>query len=115
MVSLKEFVALLLSELKLILKEYALDAEAAVKQRIRRILIYGIIIGVLTALVTSFLGSASIFILIGSLRYLEMSMPAWAAWYIIGITSGIIGAILILVIYLIIRKQLKSDKVPNQN
>jgi hypothetical protein len=109
MVALKEIIFLLLNEAKSILKEYMRDTEAAVKKRIKRMLIYGIIISVLVALVTSFLGSASLFILIGSLRYLELTMPAWAAWYTVGITSAIIGVLLILVIFLIIRKQLKSN------
>jgi hypothetical protein len=109
MVALKEIIFLLLNEAKSILKEYMRDTEAAVKKRVKRMLIYGIIISVLVALVTSFLGSASLFILIGSLRYLELTMPAWAAWYTVGITSAIIGVLLILVIFLIIRKQLKSN------
>lgn len=55
MVALKEIIFLLLNEAKSILKEYMRDTEAAVKKRIKRMLIYGIIISVLVALVTSFL------------------------------------------------------------
>jgi hypothetical protein len=109
MVSLKEIIYIMLNEAKLALREYMHDTEAALKKRIKKILIYGIITSVLAALITSFLGSASLFILIGSLKYLQLSMPAWAAWYTVGITSGIIGGVLILVLFLIIRKQLKSN------
>ena len=109
MVSLKEIVYLVLNEAKLALKEYMRDTEDALKKRIKRMLLYGIVTSVLVALITSFLGSASLFILIGSLRYLQLSMPAWAAWYTVGISSGITGAVLILVLFLIIRKQLKSS------
>ena len=109
MVSLKEIIYLILNEAKLALKEYLHDTEDALKKRIKKMLIYGIITSVLVALITSFLGSASLFILIGSLKYLELSMPAWAAWYTVGITSGIIGAIIIVILILIIRKQLKSN------
>jgi hypothetical protein len=110
MVSLKAIVYIVLNEAKLALREYMHDTEDALKKRVKRILIYGIITSVLVALITSFLGSASLFILIGSLRYLQLSMPAWAAWYTVGISSGITGAVLILVLFLIIRKQLKSTK-----
>lgn len=109
MVSLKEIIYLALNEAKLALREYMRDTEDAIKKRIKKILIYGIVTSVLVALITSFLGSASLFILIGSLRYLQLSMPAWAAWYTVGISSGVTGGILILVLFLIIRKQLKSS------
>jgi hypothetical protein len=109
MVSLKEIFAILLSEAKLALRDYMHDTEDAVKRRIKKMLIFGIITTILVALITSFLGSASLFILIGSLRYLQLSMPAWAAWYTVGITSGITGALIIVILYLIIRKQLKSS------
>ncbi len=109
MVSIKEIIYLVLNEAKLALREYMRDTEDALKKRIKKILIYGIVTSVLVALITSFLGSASLFILIGSLRYLQLSMPAWAAWYTVGITSGITGGVLILVLFLIIRKQLKTN------
>ncbi len=109
MVSLKEIIYVLLNEVKSVLRDYMHDTEDALKRRIKKILIYGIVTSVLVALITSFLGSASLFILIGSLRYLELSMPAWAAWYIVGITSGVIGGLLVLVVFLVIRKQLKSN------
>jgi hypothetical protein len=109
MVSLKEIIYLVLNEAKSAFKSYMHDTEDALKKRLKKLLIYGIVTSVLVALITSFLGSASLFILIGSLRYLELSMPAWAAWYTVGISSGITGAVLIVVLLLIIRKQLKSN------
>ena len=109
MVSLKDIIYIVLNEAKLALKEYMRDTEDSLKKRIKKILLYGIITSVLVALITSFLGSAALFILIGSLRYLQLSMPAWAAWYVVGITSGVIGGVFILVLFLIIRKQLKSN------
>ena len=109
MVSLKEIIYIVLNEAKSALRDYMHNTEDALKKRIKKILIYVIVTSVLVALITSFLGSASLFILIGSLSYLELSMPAWAAWYTVGITSGVIGALIILVLFLIIRKQLKSN------
>jgi len=109
MVSLKEILYIVLNEAKLALREYMRDTEDAIKKRVKKILLYGILTSILVALITSFLGSASLFILIGSLRYLQLSMPAWAAWYTVGITSGITGGVLILVLFLIIRKQLKGN------
>jgi ABC-type antimicrobial peptide transport system permease subunit len=111
MVSLKEIIYLVLNEAKLALREYMRDTEDALKKRIKKILLYGILTSVLVALITSFLGSASLFILIGSLRYLQLSMPAWAAWYTVGISSGITGGVLILVLVLIIRKKLQSNNI----
>lgn len=115
MVSLKEIIYIVLNEAKLALREYMRDTEDALKKRIKKLLLYGILTSVLVALITSFLGSASLFILIGSLRYLQLSMPAWAAWYTVGISSGITGGVLILVLFLIIRKQLKGNQQQNKN
>ena len=109
MVSLKEIIYLVLNEAKSAFKAYMHDTEDALKKRLKKLLIYSIVTSVLVALITSFLGSASLFILIGSLKYLELTMPAWEAWYIDGITSAIIGVVLIIVVFLIIRKQLKSN------
>jgi amino acid transporter len=98
----------ILNEIRATLREYAHETEAALKKRLRKILTIGIIVGVLTTLVVSLLGSAVLFILIGSLKYLETSMPAWKAWDIMGLTSGVIGGVLFLVLIVIIRKQLRS-------
>jgi hypothetical protein len=68
----------------------------------------GIIISIMGALVISLLGSASIFLLIGGLEYLSTFMPMWKAWDIIGLTSGIIGGLLFLALFLFIRRLLKE-------
>jgi di/tricarboxylate transporter len=99
----------ILNLIKAILRESVQDAEAALKKRLRRILITGIIISVLSTLVISLLGSASLFILIGSLKYLSTFMPEWEAWDIMGLTSGVIGGLLFLLLIVIIRKQLRSQ------
>jgi di/tricarboxylate transporter len=93
---------------KAILTEEVRETENALKKRLQKLLIIGIIVSVLLSLVISLIGSASIFILIGSLKYLSTSMPKWKAWYIIGLTSGVIGGVLFLVLFIIIKKQLKS-------
>jgi di/tricarboxylate transporter len=98
----------LLNELKAVLREYVHETEAVLKKRVRKLLIMGVVVGVLTTLVISLLGSAALFILIGSLRYLETFMPAWQAWDIMGLTSGAIGGLLFLLLIIIIRKQLRS-------
>jgi phosphotransferase system glucose/maltose/N-acetylglucosamine-specific IIC component len=64
------------------------------------------------ALGISLAGSATLFILIGSLRYLETSMPAWQAWLVIGATSAIAAAALFIALALIIKKQLTTPKTP---
>ena len=110
--SLSEIIAAILNEIKAALKEYANQAETAFKKRIKKLLIISILGTVLMSLGISLAGSAALFILIGSLRYLETSMPSWAAWLTMGTTSAIAAAALFVVLFLIIRKQLSSPKVP---
>jgi hypothetical protein len=108
--SVKEIIYALLNEARAILREYLQDTKTALKNRLKKLLVISIIGIVLLALVISFIGSASLFILIGSLKYLTTFMPAWQAWYTVGITSGVIGGLLLFVLFIIIRKQLKSSK-----
>ena len=112
-ISLREIIGAILSEIKALLKEYMNEAEAAFKKRLKRLLIMSIISSVLMALGISFLGSASLFILIGSFKYLSTSMPAWEALYIMGITSGITAGVFFFALFIIIRNQLRSPEKPN--
>ncbi len=112
MTSLREIIEALFNEIKAVLKGFVHETEAALKERLKKLLITSIIISVLLALVISFFGSAAIFTLIGSLEYLMTFMPAWKAWYITGISSGVIGALIISGLFLFIRKQLKSSQLP---
>jgi len=64
------------------------------------------------ALGISLAGSASLFILIGSLRYLETTIPAWEAWLIMSATSAIAAAALFIALALLIKKQLTTPKTP---
>jgi hypothetical protein len=110
--SIKEIIKALFNELKAILKELMHETEGALKKRLKKLLITSIIISILLVLTISFIGSASLFSLIGSLEYLMTFMPAWKAWYITGISSGVIGALILLGLFLFIRKQLKSSQLP---
>jgi len=110
--TIKEIIEALFNEIKAILKEYLNETETALKKRLKKLLISSIIVSVLTTLVISFIGSASLFILIGSLEYLMTLMPAWKAWYITGISSGVIGALILFGLLLFIRKQLRSSQLP---
>jgi hypothetical protein len=110
--TIKEMIEAILSEIKGILKESLNEAGTALKKRLKKLLIISIIVSVLLALVISFVGSASLFILLGSLEYLVTLMPAWKAWYITGISSGIIGALILLGLFLFIRKQLSYSQLP---
>ena len=109
-ISLREIIGAILNEIKAILKEYMTETEAAVKKRLKKLIIISIVGSVLMALGISFIGSASLFILIGSFKYLSISMPAWEALYIMGITSGVIAGGLFLALYVIIRNQLRSPE-----
>lgn len=112
MSSLSEIIKVLFNELKVIIKELVHETEDVLKKRLKEFLIRSIIISILLALVTSFLGSAALFTQIGSLEYLMTLMPAWKAWFITGISSGVIGALILLGLYLFIRKQLKPSQLP---
>jgi hypothetical protein len=113
-ISLKEIIGAILSEIKAILKEYMNETEAAVKKRLKKLIIISIIGSVLMALGISFIGSASLFILVGSFKYLSTSMPAWEALYIMGITSGIIAGVFFFGLFIIIRNQLRSPEKPDK-
>jgi O-antigen ligase len=110
--SLREIIVAILNEIKAAIKEYANQAEVAFKKRIKKLLLISIFGTVVMSLGISLAGSATLFILIGSLRYLETSMPAWQAWLLMGTTSAIAAAALFVVLFLTIRKQLSSPKVP---
>lgn len=112
MTSLREIIKSLFNEIKAVLRGFAHETETALKERLKKLLITSIIISILLALTISFIGSAAIFTQIGSLEYLMTSMPAWKAWCITGISSGVIGALTLLGLFLFIRKQLKSAPLP---
>jgi hypothetical protein len=111
-ISLREIIGAILNEIKTILKEYMNETEAAVKKRFKKLLITSIVGSILMALGISFIGSASLFILIGSFKYLSTTMPAWEALYIMGITSGVIAGIFFFGLFILIRKQLRSPETP---
>lgn len=98
----------ILNEVKAILREYAKDTEVAVKKRLRRMIIYGVITGILSSLVISLVGSASLFFLIGNIEYLKTIMPVWDAWEVAGLESAIGAVAVFLILLLILRKELKG-------
>ena len=112
--SVKEIIISFLEELKKALKEYLAKQEADLKVRLKKILILSIAGAVLMALAISLAGSAALFILIGSLRYLETFLPPWQAWLIIGATAAIAAAALFIALYLLIRSQLSTSKTDKQ-
>jgi hypothetical protein len=97
----------ILNEIRATLRGYVRETEDALKKHTRKLLVTVIILGVLAAVVTVLLGSAAVFILIGSVEYLEASMPAWEAWDVVGLTSAVVGGLLLLVVMVIIRKELR--------
>jgi di/tricarboxylate transporter len=107
---LREIISALLKELKTALREYVQETETALKKRLQKLLISGIIMSILLALIISLIGSAALFLIIGQLKYLSTFMPAWEAWDIMGLTSGAIGALFLLVLFIFIRKQLRTKQ-----
>ncbi|MCW4025074.1 MAG: hypothetical protein NWF01_08580 [Candidatus Bathyarchaeota archaeon] len=114
MPSVHEIIKTILNEAKAALKEFLQETETNAKQQLKKLLIISIISSILLAVAISFLGSASLFLLVGSLKYMKMFVPAWLAWIIMGITAIIIAIVLIIVLYLIIRKQLSSPSADDK-
>lgn len=114
MASLKDILKQILNEAKAALKEYFEETETELKQRLKKLLIFGIATGILMAVAISLVGSASLFFLIGSLRYLETFLPAWQAWLIIGATAAVVAAALLITLALIIWRQFRAAKTKTE-
>jgi phosphotransferase system glucose/maltose/N-acetylglucosamine-specific IIC component len=112
--AIKEIIKSFLEELKCILKEYVNKQEIALKARLKKILIISITGMVILALAISLAGAASLFFLIGTLRYLETFLPAWQAWLIMAATAAVIATVLFTALYFIIRKQLTTPKATTE-
>ena len=108
--SLKELIVSFLSELKEILKQYLKEAEAAFKKRLQKLLLVSIAGLVLLGLIIVIAGAAALFLIIGSLRYLEMFLPAWEAWDVMGLIAAAVAGALGLLLYLLVKKKLGSEK-----
>ena len=108
---LREIIDSLLKEIKSVLRERLHETEVLLKKRLRRLLISGIIVIVFLAMVISLIGSAILFLIIGSLKYLSTLMPAWEAWGIMGLISAVIGILLFLALFIFIRKQLRTNPI----
>jgi phosphotransferase system glucose/maltose/N-acetylglucosamine-specific IIC component len=108
--SLKEIIQGFLDELQKVLKEYAQKQEAALKARLKKFIIISIAGSVIMTLAISMAGTAALFFQIGSLRYLETTMPAWEAWMVMAATSALIAVALFTALFLIIKKTLSSPK-----
>ena len=107
---IREIIDALLKEIKCILREYVQETEAAIKKRLQKILFAGIIVSIMMTLIISLIGTAALFLIIGQLKYLSTFMPDWLAWDIMGLTSGTIGALLLLVLFIIIKKKLRTKQ-----
>jgi hypothetical protein len=104
-----------LDEIKAAIKEFITESESKVKQRLKKLVIFGAISAVLLTLGITLVGAASLFLLIGAVKYLYTIVPMWEAWIIIGITSAVVAAALFTAFYLTVRKQLSSPKkLPKQ-
>jgi len=100
----------ILNEAKTALEEYFQETKNTLKQQLKKLLIFGIVTSILLAVAISLIGSAALFFLIGSLRYLETFLPAWQAWLLIGATALIVAIALLIVLSLIIWRQFRSSK-----
>ena len=110
MPTIREIIYALLNEIKAILREYVNETKSALKKRLQRLMIAGIMVSVLLALVTSLIVAAALFLLIGALKYLSTFMPWWMAWSVMALTSAVIGVLLFLVLFFFIKKQLRTKQ-----
>jgi Na+/proline symporter len=111
---LKEVLKQLFNEVKTALEEYFQETESVIKQRVKKLLIFSIATTILLSVAISMIGAASLFFLIGSLRYLQTFMPAWQAWLVIGGTAAVVAAALLISLALIIWRQFRSSKQPEE-
>jgi hypothetical protein len=109
-VSIKDFIFDQLNEAKAAVKEYFHCTTVAVKKRIKKILILTISGMILLSIAIALLGLSALFLLIGNYKYLSQFMPAWAALDLMGLIAAIIAVVFLAALYLIIRKQLKTDE-----
>jgi hypothetical protein len=107
---LRDIIKQLLNEVKVALQEYFQETEAALKQQIKKLLIFSIATAILMSVGISLIGAASLFFLIGGLRYLQTFMPSWQAWLIIAATSAIIAAALFITLALIIWRRFRKSQ-----
>ena len=111
---LKDVLKQLFNEVKTALEEYFQETESVIKQRVKKLLIFSIATTILLSVAISMIGAASLFFLIGSLRYLQTFMPAWQAWLVIGGTAAVVAAALLISLALIIWRQFRSSKQPEE-
>jgi len=102
--SIKELIKSILNELKCAIKEYAEKQEAALKIQLRKILYLTITGAILLVLAITLAGTAALFLLIGSLRYLQTFLPTWQAWLVMAAASALIAAILFLTLYYLVKR-----------
>jgi phosphotransferase system glucose/maltose/N-acetylglucosamine-specific IIC component len=114
MPTIGEIIKTILNEAKTAVKEYLSETETAVKQKIKKLLIISIVSAVLLSVGISLIGAASLFLLIGSLKYLSLFMPQWEAWFIIGITAIVAAVAIFVSLFFIIKKQLSTPKKASQ-
>jgi phosphotransferase system glucose/maltose/N-acetylglucosamine-specific IIC component len=114
MPTISEIIKSVLNEAKAAIKEYIQQTESAVKARLKKILIFSIITAILLSLGISLAGAASLFLLIGSIKYLYTIMPQWEAWVVMGIIAAIAAAAFFASLFLIIKKQLSAPKTPQK-
>jgi flagellar basal body-associated protein FliL len=107
---LKDLITQFFDEVKAAIKEYAQKQEAALKQRIKKLLVISIVSTVLLSIAITTSAAASLFFLIGFLRYLETFLPPWQAWMVIGVTSTVAAAALFGGLAIIIKKQTSTPK-----
>jgi O-antigen ligase len=99
----------IMDEIRVILREYAHETEAVLKKRLKKLVLMGILTSILVSLGISMLATADLFLTIGGLKYLSTMMPAWKAWDIMGLTSAVTGAVVLLALFLVVRKQFRSE------
>ena len=99
----------ILDEVRVILREYAHETEAVLKKRLKKLVLMGILTAVLVSLGIAMLGTADLFLTIGGMEYLSTTMPVWEAWGVMGVISGVSGAVVLVVLFLILRKQFRSQ------
>jgi hypothetical protein len=91
------------SEIRRAIRKQIHQGEVAFERYLRKMLVKVLKLLALSMMGVVLIASASVFLLMGTILYLERFMPNYLAWDVVGLISGLVGAILFLLLYIQLR------------
>jgi hypothetical protein len=90
-------------EIRRAIRKQIHQGEVAFERYLRKVLVKVLKLLALSMMGVVLIASASVFLLVGTILYLERFMPNYLAWSVVGLISGLVGAILFLLLYIQVR------------